>query len=74
MHKEQLRAVWERVARWPEDRQQQLAELAAEIEAEMSDKPYQAAGDELDAIDEGLAGETASEADVEAAFTVLRRG
>lgn len=68
-----LKAVLERVSTWPEERQRQLAELALEIEAEMSDRTYQASAEELQAIDEGLAGETASREEVEAAFASFRR-
>ena len=72
MSKDQLKAVLERVAGWPEERQQQLAELAFEIEAEMSDRPYEASYDELAAIDEGLAGDVATEEEIEAAFAAAR--
>jgi hypothetical protein len=68
-----LKAVLERVSTWPEERQRQLAELALEIEAEMSDRDYQVSAEELQAIDEGLAGETASREEVEAAFASFRR-
>jgi hypothetical protein len=36
MTKDQVRAVLERVTTWPEDQQQELAELAHEIEAELA--------------------------------------
>ena len=68
-----LKAVLERISTWPEERQQQLAELALQIEAEMSDSAYQASEEELRAIDEGLAGEAASREEVEAAFASFRR-
>ena len=68
-----LKAVLDRVFTWPEERQRQLAELALEIEAEMSDSAYQASAEELQAIDEGLAGEPASQEEVEAAFASFRR-
>jgi len=68
-----LKAVLERVSTWPEERQRQLAELALEIEAEMSDSAYHASAEELQAIDEGLAGEAASREEVEAAFASFRR-
>ena len=69
-----IKAVLDRVSTWPEERQQELAELVLEIEAEMSDRPYKASAEELQAIDEALAGETADEGDVAAAFVTLRRG
>ena len=68
-----LKAVLARVSTWPEERQRQLAELALEIEAEMSDRAYVASADELRAIDEGLAGEAASQEEVDAAFASFRR-
>ena len=73
MNPTDLKAVLERVSSWPEERQRQLAELALEIEAEMSDNAYQASAEELQAIDEGLVGEVASREDVEAAFASFRR-
>jgi hypothetical protein len=68
-----LKAVLDRVFTWPEERQRQLAELALEIEAEMSESAYEASSEELQAIDEGLAGEAASQEEVEAAFASFRR-
>ena len=68
-----LKAVLARVSTWPKERQQQLAELALEIEAEMSKSAYQASAEELQAIDEGLAGDAASTAEVDAAFASFRR-
>jgi hypothetical protein len=61
MTKDQVRAVLDRVPTWPENRQQELAELALEIEAEFAGASYQATPNELTAIDEALAGEAASE-------------
>jgi len=73
MTKDQIKAVLERVPTWPEDRQQELAEVALEIEAELAGAEYSATADELTAIDEGLAGKPASEGEVNAAFAVFRR-
>jgi hypothetical protein len=73
MTKDQLKAVLQRVPTWPEDRQKELAELALEIEAELAGAGYDATPDELAAIDEGLAGEAASEKEVKAAFAVFQR-
>jgi len=73
MTKEQVKAVLERVPTWPEDRQQESAELVLEIEAELAGAEYDTTPDELAAIDEGLAGEAASEDEVNAAFAVFRR-
>jgi len=71
--KDQVKAVLKRVPTWPEDRQQELAELALAIEAELDSTGFDATADELAAIDEGLAGEAASEEEVKAAFAVFRR-
>lgn len=74
MTKEQVKAVLKRVSTWPEERQQELAEVALEIEAEFTRAPYRATRDELNAIDEGLAGDPASEEEVAAVFAKFRRG
>jgi len=71
MAKDQIKAVLERVPTWPENRQQELAELALEIEAELAGDGYEATPDELTAIDEGLAGEPAGEEQVKAALSVI---
>jgi hypothetical protein len=72
MTKDPVKAVLERIPTWPEDQQQELAELALEIEAEFAGAAYNATPDELTAIDEGLAGEAASEEEVKAIFAVFR--
>jgi len=71
MTKDQVKAVLERVPTWPEDRRRELAEVALEIEAELAGADYHATPDELAAIDEGLAGEAASEEEVKAAFALF---
>jgi hypothetical protein len=73
MTKDQVKAVLERVPTWPKDRQHELAELAVEIEAELVGADYNATPEELAAIDEGLAGEAASEEEVNAAFALFRK-
>ena len=73
MTKDQVKAVLERIPTWPEDRQQELAEFALEIEAELAGAEYDATPDELAAIDEGLAEEVASEEEVKEAFASFRR-
>ena len=70
--KSHLKAVLQRVASWPEHRQEQLAELACEIEAEMARQPYQASPEELKAIDEAMAGGTASEEEINTAYAKLK--
>jgi hypothetical protein len=73
MIKDHLRAVLQRVANWPEDRQEQLARVALAIEAEMSGRPYQASADELAAIDEGLSGETAGKEEINLTYDNFHR-
>jgi hypothetical protein len=73
MTKEQVKTVLDRVPSWPQERQQELAELALEIEAELAGGAYRATAEELSAIDEGLADEVASDAEVAAAFASFRR-
>ena len=51
MTKDQVEAVLARVSTWPADRQQELAEIALEIEAELAGTEYDATLDELTAID-----------------------
>ena len=73
MTKDQVKTVLDRVSSWPQERQQELAELALEIEAELAGSAYHATTDELEAIDEGLAGAAASDQEVDAAFATFRR-
>jgi hypothetical protein len=73
MTKDQVKGVLERVPTWPEDRQEELAEIALEIEAELAGAEYEATPDEMAAIDEGLRGDAASEKEVDAAFALLRQ-
>jgi hypothetical protein len=50
-----------------------LAEVALEIEAELTDVPYRATRDELKAIDEGLRGDAANPKQGTAGFPSSRR-
>ena len=65
-----------RVASWPEEDQEELAQVALEIEARRHGV-YHATPEELVAIDEALAavarGEIASDDEVEAVFAKYRR-
>jgi hypothetical protein len=72
MTEDQVKSVLARVSSWPQERRQELAELAMEIEAELAGQPYTATADELAAIDEGLAGGAASDQDVAEAFASFR--
>ena len=66
----------DRVANWPEEDQEELAQVALEIEARRHGV-YHAPPQELVAIDEALAaiarGEIASDDEVEAVFAKYRR-
>jgi len=73
MTKDQVEAVFQRIPTWPEHRQQELAELALEIEAELAGASYEATPNELTAIDEGLAGEAASKEEIRAVFATFRQ-
>lgn len=73
MTKEQVKTVLDRIPSWPQERQEELVELALEIEAELTGGAYHATPDELQAIDEGLLGEAASEEEIKAAFASFRR-
>jgi hypothetical protein len=71
-----LKDVLDRAAGWPEWAQQGLAELAAEIDREVSAGTYRATRDELRKIDEALAavrrGEVATDEEVEAVLAKHR--
>jgi hypothetical protein len=73
MIRDQVKAILERGPAWPADREQELADVALEIDAELAGTGYAASPDELTAIDEGLAREAASEEEVKAAFAVFRK-
>jgi predicted transcriptional regulator len=66
-----------RVQSWPENAQQELAQVALEIEAELKVGKYHATPAELAGIDRGLSdaeqGKFASDEDVEAVFAKFRR-
>ena len=68
-----LKDVLERVESWPEEAQEELAEIALEIEAGFRDGVYHATPDELRAIDEGDRSGVATEEQVKAAFRTFRR-
>jgi hypothetical protein len=70
-----LKEVLQRVEAWPEEDQEELAEVAREIEARRTGT-YHATPEELAAIDEALGqvarGELASKEEIEAAFAKFR--
>ena len=71
-----LRKVLARAENWSEQDQEEVAQVALEIEARRHGV-YHASADELNAIDEALAavtrGEIASDQEVEAVFAKYRR-
>lgn len=71
MSTERLQAVLDRALAWPLEDQEELAELALDIEARRNGD-YHAEDEELDAIDEALRaldrGEVATDEEVEAVF------
>jgi hypothetical protein len=71
-----VKSMLSRVARWPEDDQDELAQIALEIEARRHGV-YHATPEELQAIDEALAGvargEVAPDDQVEAIFARYRQ-
>lgn len=73
MTKEQVKAVLDRVLTWPRERQEELAEIALEIEAELGSRAYHATPDELQALDEAELSGIANDEEVEAAFRTFRR-
>jgi hypothetical protein len=50
-----------RIEKWPQEAQIELAEIALQIDAELTRGDYHASREELEAIDEGLAGERATD-------------
>jgi len=72
----ELKEMFVRIARWPREDQEELAQIALEIETRRAG-PYPATREELKAIDEGLAaverGEIATQQEVEAALARYRR-
>jgi len=73
MTNEQVKAVLDRVLTWPRKRQEELAEIALEIEAEFGSRVYHATPEELQAVDEAERSGVASNRDVEAAFRTFCR-
>jgi hypothetical protein len=77
MKSKTLSNVLKRVEAWPADAQDQLAEVALEIEAGLSGKEYEPSPAELAGIDRGLRdaaeGRFARDSDVEAVFAKLRK-
>jgi hypothetical protein len=72
-----LRDILDRVEGWPEWAQEDLAQLALEIDRELKAGTYHATQEELAKIDEALAavrrGDLATDQEVEAIFAKHRR-
>jgi hypothetical protein len=75
MNKQLFKSVMERVETWPEAEQEELLEIALEIEARRTGT-FEPTPEELRAIDEAVEaverGEVASDAEVEAIFAKYR--
>jgi hypothetical protein len=65
------KSILEKVASWPQEDQEELAEIARDIEARRSGI-YRATPNELAAIDEADRGGVASDQEIEAAFRTFR--
>ena len=65
--------ILRRIESWPQEDQEELAEVAREIEARRSGL-YRATPEELQAIDEAQRSGIASDEEVEAVFRSFRRG
>ena len=67
-----VKEILEHVQSWPEEDQEELAEIARDIEARRSGV-YRATADELRALDAAEQSGIASQEDVETAFRSFRR-
>jgi hypothetical protein len=67
-----IKELFEQVASWPQEDQEELAELARQIEARRTGV-YRATPEELRALDDAEQSGIASEEEVEAAFRSFRR-
>jgi predicted transcriptional regulator len=72
-----LKEVMERVESWPREAQEELAEIAFEIDARIKGSSYHATPEELEGIDRGLRaareGRFATDEEVEAVLARHRR-
>jgi predicted transcriptional regulator len=73
----ELKEIMQRVEAWPEAAQEELADIALQIEAELKGGVYQTSAEELAGIDRGLKaareGRFATDEEVEAVFAKYRR-
>ena len=72
-----LKDAIRRATEWPEEAQEELAEIALQMDAELRGGTYRATADELAGIDRGLQaareGRFATDEEVEAVFAKHRR-
>jgi len=72
-----LKNLLERAQAWPEEAQHELVAIANQIENELQGQDYPATQEELQIIDAAMAsidaGETATDAEIQAAFARFRR-
>jgi hypothetical protein len=72
-----LNQALEKIENWPADAQDQLADIALDIDAALKDVTYEPTDAELAGIDRGLRdaeqGRFATDAEVEATFAKFRR-
>ncbi|HEY3776862.1 MAG TPA: hypothetical protein VGL35_02260 [Rhizomicrobium sp.] len=73
MTEQQIKALLEHVRSWPEEVQDQLAEIARDIEARRSGV-YSVTPEELSAIADAEQSGIATDEEVESAFATFRRG
>ena len=71
-----LKTLLERVQAWPEEAQDELFDVANQIESELQGGDYQATQEELRIVDAAMAsidaGEIATDAEIKAAFAKFR--
>jgi primosomal replication protein N len=68
-----LQDVLQHVKSWSEEAQEDLAQIAREIDTQLAGRAYHATTEELAALDEAECSGVASEEEVEAAFNSFRR-
>ena len=68
-----LQEVLQRVETWPEEAQEDLAQIAREIDAQLAGRGYHATAEELAALDEAERSGIATDEEVETAFKSFRR-
>jgi predicted transcriptional regulator len=77
MKSKRLTEILERIEAWPAHAQDELAEIARDIDAGLKGEVYEATPEELAGIDRGLRdaaeGRFATDDEVEAAFAKFRR-